>query len=140
MKRKKFKKLLAKVNTTHVQVGKNGYGAGAVIQIYGSVDPEPKFRLRNTAKNKKNRSHLIVVAAEKELDGGDHDLGDLAEAGRSDDVHGLLVPPHVLLQHTGSQLLRNRNWIRKSHKSKMFLFYNFTKVTEGPVLTSERYL
>jgi hypothetical protein len=26
-----------------------------------------------------------------------------------------------------------------SHESKMFLSYNFTKVTEGPVITSERY-
>ncbi len=31
--------------------------------------------------NKIKRTHLIVVAAEEELDGGDHNLGDLAEAG-----------------------------------------------------------
>ncbi len=77
-------------------------------------------------------SHLIVVAAEEELDGGDHNLGDLAEAGRCDHVHRLLVPPHVLLQQREASVLWNRN--RKSHESKMFLFYNFTKVVEGPVI------
>jgi hypothetical protein len=32
------KTAFSKVNTTHVQVGKNGFGAGALIRNYGSVD------------------------------------------------------------------------------------------------------
>jgi hypothetical protein len=46
-----------------------------------------RFRKRNfgsaTLLINEKRSHLIVVAAEEELDGGDHDLGDLAAAGIS---------------------------------------------------------
>jgi hypothetical protein len=46
---------------------------------------ELRFRSRNfgsaTLLINEKRSHLVVVAAEAELDGGDHDLGDLAEAG-----------------------------------------------------------
>ncbi len=43
--------------------------------------------------------YLVVVIAEEEFNGGDHDLGDLVEAGRGDHVHRLLVPPHVLLRY-----------------------------------------
>jgi hypothetical protein len=66
------------------------------------LEQELRFRSRNfgsaTLLPNEKRSHLIVVAAEEELDGGDHDLGDLAEAGRRDHVHSLLVTPHVLLK------------------------------------------
>jgi hypothetical protein len=58
----------------------------AVIMILVTLlKQELRFRSRNfgsaTLLINEKRSHLVVVAAEEELDGGDHDLGDLTEAG-----------------------------------------------------------